>query len=232
MGQRSQIYIRFPHKKYLIARYFQWNYGERMISRARGIAEKILSYKEYDRYWDWSDNELHRQIEAKKFRRICDVNFDFRDITLSTNICKEFFEMENDWKDFNVFTFEGQDNNDGQLFIDVQSDGSIKYCLTDSSYKFGPFNALEYLLWDDDSDEFKLVREEARSININSEKKIKEIFEMVNLHMDEETFEYTISNLQFLQDNENISLMTREEMLEFINYPYSKELVKEEAKWE
>ena len=38
MGQRSQIYVRLKDKegnKYLIAKYFQWNYGERMISRAK-----------------------------------------------------------------------------------------------------------------------------------------------------------------------------------------------------
>lgn len=56
MGQRSQIYIRYnvnyvygsatdhpktQNFKGLIARYFQWNYGERMISRARYIIEEI-----------------------------------------------------------------------------------------------------------------------------------------------------------------------------------------------
>lgn len=43
MGQRSQIYVRYNKKdmngvncKKLIANYYQWNYGERMISRATG----------------------------------------------------------------------------------------------------------------------------------------------------------------------------------------------------
>ena len=38
MGQRSQIYVRYTNEKgehFLTARYFGWNYGERMISRAR-----------------------------------------------------------------------------------------------------------------------------------------------------------------------------------------------------
>lgn len=44
MGQRSQIYIRFNDNrmesgKGLIALYYQWNYGERMVSRARQIIE-------------------------------------------------------------------------------------------------------------------------------------------------------------------------------------------------
>lgn len=54
MGQRSQIYIRYnieyQGKQYkgLIARYYPWNYGERMISRARSIIEYIKDkYLEY-----------------------------------------------------------------------------------------------------------------------------------------------------------------------------------------
>lgn len=41
MGQRSQIYIHFNvgDNEGMVARYFQWNYGERMISRARSIME-------------------------------------------------------------------------------------------------------------------------------------------------------------------------------------------------
>lgn len=36
MGQRSQIFVRFEKElgeKEIVARYFNWNYGERMISR-------------------------------------------------------------------------------------------------------------------------------------------------------------------------------------------------------
>ena len=38
MGQRSQIFVRYNKeegKKHIIARYYQWNFAERMISRAR-----------------------------------------------------------------------------------------------------------------------------------------------------------------------------------------------------
>ena len=56
MGERSQIYIRYNvnymigsltenpeahNYKGLIARYFQWNYGERMVIRARYVIESI-----------------------------------------------------------------------------------------------------------------------------------------------------------------------------------------------
>lgn len=79
MGQRSQIYIRYPagEKKGLIARYFSWNYGERMISRASGIikmAKRRISF----------DNE-----DIKKLTAVCDVNFDMKDISLSSDLVEE-----------------------------------------------------------------------------------------------------------------------------------------------
>ena len=78
MGQRSQIYIRYNvnftcdiscsvngskisvpkvyNYKGLIARYFGWNYGERMISRARYIIEEIQT--EFMKYkWSFGDKE-------------------------------------------------------------------------------------------------------------------------------------------------------------------------------
>ena len=51
MGQRSQIYIRIWDKDNdtpkLYAKYYGWNFGERMISRARHGIEYIKSYMEY-----------------------------------------------------------------------------------------------------------------------------------------------------------------------------------------
>ena len=46
MGQRSQIYVRFNKENGqsgLIANYYGWNFGERMISRARACLKNILS---------------------------------------------------------------------------------------------------------------------------------------------------------------------------------------------
>jgi len=40
MGQRSQIYVRY-NKKLVVTNYYQWNYGERMIRRARYGIEYI-----------------------------------------------------------------------------------------------------------------------------------------------------------------------------------------------
>ena len=46
MGRRSQIYIRYD-KSELIAYHFQWNYGGKMISRAKQIIEFVDKSKEY-----------------------------------------------------------------------------------------------------------------------------------------------------------------------------------------
>jgi len=50
MGQRSQVYVRY-NKKLVVTNYYQWNYGERMISRARYgieyIKDSLLEYKEW-----------------------------------------------------------------------------------------------------------------------------------------------------------------------------------------
>ena len=50
MGQRSQIYVRYQKDdaNYLVARYYQWNYGERMISRCRHTLEWIREHIRFD----------------------------------------------------------------------------------------------------------------------------------------------------------------------------------------
>lgn len=112
MGQRSQIYIRYPagEKKGLIARYFSWNYGERMVSRASGIIKMAKRRASFD------DEDI------KKLTAVCDVNFDMEDIALSSDLIEEvavfFGGVSNE-----LFA---QDNNDGQLLVDIHN-GVIKY---------------------------------------------------------------------------------------------------------
>lgn len=124
MGQRSQMYViaKKDDKYYLTANYYQWNYGERMISRARGTLENII-----DKFlqYDW-----HLTSDNEKLRRIMDVNWDMHDVALSHNITKEFVDDYNDWKcegktyaeDFFNFCFAGQDNNDGQMYMYIDLD--------------------------------------------------------------------------------------------------------------
>lgn len=139
MGQRSQIFVRYEEngQKKMIARYYQWNYAERMISRARyGIEWLKKTYK------------YSFEIERKLYR-ILNVNFDMIDYAISSDIIKEF--VDDDWKNsgytLNNFMFYAQDNNDGKLFIDVLSNGTIKYAFLDYDNK-KIMSGTEYMKWD------------------------------------------------------------------------------------
>lgn len=120
MGQRSQVYFRYnaPDGKYfLIAHYYQWMYGTRMVSRARGIIEWLQQYKSATQYFaaDMSNEYMH------KLNMIIDTNFDLRDVTVSQDILEEY--TRGYW-DSPEEIFLGQDNNDGQLLIDLIVDWS------------------------------------------------------------------------------------------------------------
>lgn len=140
MGQRSQIYLR--HNGDLVfASYYDWNYGERMVSRARwGIGYiKQFVIKGYE--WVFRDPAY-----VLKMRRFFDVNFDMHDIQISSDILKEREEQFPD-EDFNEFVFEAQDNNDGQLFVDIRGE-KISYAFTDHARKRTIMDAEAYMEWD------------------------------------------------------------------------------------
>lgn len=143
MGQRSQIYVRYTKdgKHYLTARYFQWNYGERMISRCRYSLEWIEKTISADWYFT---------KEKTKLERILDVNFDMVDVQLGYDIVKEFLEYGDDYS-FIDYIFKMQDNNDGKLFIDI-SDGQLKYCFLD--YDCNTENIMDaagYMAWNSEN---------------------------------------------------------------------------------
>lgn len=186
MGQRSQIYVRYykDGKWYLTARYYQWNYGERMISRCRYTLEWIKEYMKYD----W-----HLTTDTKKLTHIMDTNFDMKDVILGYDIVEEWKEYcpENN---FNDVVFRWQDNNDGQLYIEIK-DEIIKYAFLEYSdcNTNRILSAAKYMNWDSKGwrqspyidDEQKLLCEE----------NLKEI-------------------------NKLATLLTKEELDDFINYDY------------
>ena len=139
MGQRSQIFVRYEEngQKKMIARYYQWNYGERMISRARYGIEWLKDMYKYTFEFE------------RKLYRILDTNFDMIDCVISSDIIKEFIDngWGNDGYTLNSFLFYQQDNNDGKLFIDVLSDGTIKYAFLDYDNK-RIMSGTEYMKWD------------------------------------------------------------------------------------
>ena len=171
MGQRSQIYIRYreDNKSYLIARYYQWNYGERMISRCRYTLEWIKKYLEYDWYF---------KTDTENLKRIMDVNFDMKDIVFGSDIVDDYYQ--NNWESeypISDFVFYHQSNNDGKLFIDI-FDGIIKYAFLDCEYNLDCImDAESYINWDFNG-WIKNLNNEERKIckqNINEISKIAEL---------------------------------------------------------
>lgn len=147
MGQRSQMYISFNNgsrnengvitnsgETILIAVDFGWNYGERMVSRARGLVEWLLDNRDYLNY------------EADKIRRVCEVNFDYKSIIDSSDLVEEAKKYCAKKADRNEWIF-GADNNDGRFFVKVGNDGKLKYAFTET-WCNAPLTAEEYFEWD------------------------------------------------------------------------------------
>lgn len=195
MGQRSQIYIRYHvTSEYgrvyhgLIARYYNWNYGERMVSRARSImgllTDEFLKNKElFGDLW-----------RLKKLERFCDVNFDMKDIVLSTDIIQEVAVDRNDNPEY-LFL---QPNNDGQLFIDVTNDG-IKYCFMDYCDEGEPMDAEQYMKW-------------------NCEYEDHPDWHQPYEYMSQETISYTEENIK--QITVMATLMTEDDLKDFLEEDY------------
>ena len=174
MGQRSQIYVRYQKDgiNYLTARYYQWNYGERMISRCKHTIEYIKEIMEYDWYFTTQTEELKRYM---------DVNFDMQSIVIGHDIIKEWEDCS--WKDettFNKYVFLEQDNNDGKLFIDIK-DGIIKYAFTDyDCHTEHIMDAHKYMDWDyEDWMDSEYLDDEARQTCIENFKAIKSLADLM-----------------------------------------------------
>ena len=190
MGQRSQIYLKYPigsNGKYgLIANYYQWNYAERMISRA-AHAINYLKYIAgiYPEYFFCSE------CNVEKMRRYLDVNFDLNDIVMSIDLIKEY---PNNGCVFN------QENNDGRLFLSLvlkkehgETVCEIHYCFTNFAYEILDANA--YMEWDTE----------------DCEKPWREFLSADDVKTCEENMKYIM---------ENAVLMSEEELDDMISFPY------------
>ena len=195
MGQRSQIYIRINDEKgnkHLIARYYQWNFGTRMISRARSIIDYLQRHECYPgALIDYNREHLHRYM---------DINFDYKDIVIGHNILMEY---NNGLYENFIDVFNWQDNNDGQLYIDMIIDYSkkrkngnykttYKYAFREYCNGNKPLTPIEYMEWDSQADTWQ------------------------NCYPDE--VKYTESNMRYIE--KHAELMTPEELQEYINYDY------------
>ena len=152
MERHGQIYIRYnvniepswstPTDPYvfhyvgLIARDNPWNFGVGMISRTRSILARLnAEYLPYRQVWG-------KPNYIEKLHRVCDINFDYQDVTLSSNILEE---LKNDFGNNSQKIFD-RENYGGQLLIDV-IDYSIKYCLIDPKNPHFPMDADAYMHW-------------------------------------------------------------------------------------
>lgn len=192
MGQRSQIYVRVKGKL-VVANYYQWNYAERMISRARAIIEWIDKYRKND-WLDFfkKDGCSINNSSITKLRRICDINFDMRDVAISCDIFKEYEELGNE-SPFKDYVFLEQDNNDGKLFVDVTESG-IKYCFTDYNCK-KTMGGEKYMAWERGKD-----------------------WKQTNQDFTKKDLKTCLSNIKFIKSH--AKLMTKDEWEEFINKKY------------
>lgn len=201
MGQRSQIYFRVNTRegKYiLVARYFGWNYGTRMISRARGTLQWLESEKQFPAMFYKGSEQI------TKLQRIMEINWDYHDIVLSQDIINEV--REGQYSPDGIF--KGQDNNDGQLIIDMiinwkrtnkKGDHPVKFkCafLDCTSKLLGNGNA--YMDWESDG----LV------------KPWKECYP--------KEVAFTERNIRYI--DKHAELMTEEEVEAYISYDYAKDM--------
>lgn len=202
MGQRSQIYIRYNvncngfNYKGLIARYFGWNYGERMISRARYVIEEISEEFMKFKYYFRDEEKLEKLV------RFCETNFDMKDIVRSLDIIenvKESAECVGDIDYHDSGYIFDQDNNDGQLFIDV-TDNGIKYCFMQFYDEGEPMDGEHYMKW-------------------NCEYIAHPDWHVPYEYMNEETIAYTEENIKAI--DEMAVLMTPEEIKAFVTDDYS-----------
>lgn len=205
MGQRSQIYIRITdedNNKILIAKYFQWNYAERMISRARYGIEYIKDTLEY----------IGQNNVQKRINKIFDINFDMKDVALSQDILEEL--RSEFWENkslANDYIFQYQDNNDGKLFIDCnQNSGEIKFCFTD--YDMNILSPNKYMEWD--------IGKKWTSPNFYNDPKLDEDWKKI--------IPICKDNIKFI--NENAKLMTDIELKNFIDDDYSQQIGDSEFK--
>lgn len=180
MGQKSQIYLR-ANGKLVFANYYGWNYGERMISRARYGIEwvKYFIAMKYD--WVFSDPAY-----ITKMRRVFDVNFDMKDVAISQDIVQEHADLFAD-DDFNDYVFNKQGNNDGQLYVDIKGD-KIYYCFRDwTRHSDGTtsdtiMSASEYMDWDaEDWENSEYITDEGKAACRDNIKAIEEMAELMTM---------------------------------------------------
>lgn len=147
MGQRSNILLRL-NGNIVAARYFQWNFGERMVSRVAHTIDWFASRLANDN-GSLLEFIAKDKYEIAKAIHIMETNFDMGDVVLSSDLITEQYEFEDDG-DFEAF-FLGTDNNDGYALIDISKEG-YKYAFLHNNSRRGcdyPLSVAEYMIAED-----------------------------------------------------------------------------------
>ena len=135
MGQRSEIYVAYETQngeKKIVARYFQWNYGEHMISR---IAFTAI----------WLKKHVKHSIDKNDLISIIETDFDFVDHQKSADIVQK-----REGRSERLSIQLDNDLNDGRGFLFVSRDGTVKYCFTKNN-EIKPLDCCGYMLFDTES---------------------------------------------------------------------------------
>ena len=212
MGQRSQIYVRVNNEyneTVLVARYFAWNFGERMVSRARHTIDWLKEYLSYDGKHLERTGKNRAYLPNSLYRRLIKVietNFDLIDVADTSDIVEEY-RVWGDYNESNApafaegfisYVFTEHDNNDGKLFIDVLTSGEIKYAFTDSDANTNNImDGIAYMKWNGYGD----FRNKLPTEYFTAE--------------DIKTCDENISTIE-----KTATLMTKEELEEFIHHDY------------
>ena len=128
MGERSNIFVRMRGKKFgektfkhdtFFGLYYQWCYGERMISRLRSAIDFIQTYLDGNRADRVTDDDI-----VSKFKRFLAVNFDMRDVVEPVDLIPEAVkDVKRGYYTSKADIFD-QAENHGFIYIDVTVDGS------------------------------------------------------------------------------------------------------------
>lgn len=218
MGQRSQIYVGFLGVEWekqepgaykpvraghmLMARYFQDNCAENMISRARHTMEWL---QHNAKHIDYPDKQ--RQLAS-----IMEVDFDTKAVCLSIDCVQEWKEYAQGFPFKDIFT--AQDNNNGQLYIDVDVNGNLKYAFV--HYERGELDCdkLNYEL------DYDNVLDAKQYIDIECGYIMPEYQQDVR--------DRSAENIKWIE--ENATLMTAEELAQFMDRDFGyRNLEKERA---
>lgn len=167
MGQRSQIYVIYKdnqNRDCISATYFQWNYGERMVSRARYLMGWLKDQNSF--YVTDSHNLFSLSYVAYKIRYIASVNFDYKDVVIGQDLIEEWKAYKQGVPNANLndYIFYA-DNNDGCLFIDARNPKYLRYAFTTYDYKDGVMGPEAYLKWDQTPKKIRDTKFTKRNIN-------------------------------------------------------------------